>query len=136
MGATHAYWLAALDRRIAACAHMCAFSNIAPLIDAGAHDLHRCYMTVPGLLEHGDMADVAALIAPRPQLIASGTDDPLTPAAALNPALSTVQQAYESMDPSDRLTILTSPGTGHEETPAMRRAILDFLEQALSPPLS
>lgn len=132
MGATHAYWLAALDERIAACAHMCAFSNIAALIHSGAHDLHGHYMSVPGLLEHGDMADVASLIAPRPQLIASGTDDPLTPPEALEPALGTVQQAYKARDALDRLTTLTSPGTGHVETPAMRRAVLAFLQQALN----
>ena len=69
MGATHAYWLAALDDRVSAVAHLCAFADMAPLLSSGAHDLHGIYMTVPGLLSHGDMGDVAALIAPRPQFI-------------------------------------------------------------------
>lgn len=131
MGATHAYWLAALDERIAACAHMCAFANIGPLIGTDAHDLHGIYMTVPGLLDHGDMADVAALVAPRPQLVASGANDPLTPPNALNPALETLRQAYGQRGTSDRLTVLTSPDTGHEETPEMRRAALEFLDREL-----
>ncbi|MBO6637717.1 MAG: alpha/beta fold hydrolase [Roseitalea sp.] len=131
MGATHAYWLAALDGRIAACAHLCAFADIGPLIDSGDHDLHGIYMTVPGLLEKGDMGDVAALVAPRPQLVASGLKDPLTPLAALNPALSRLRQAYESQGASDALTELTSPGTGHEETPEMRAAVLGFLDESL-----
>lgn len=131
MGATHAYWLAALDERIAACAHMCAFADIGPLIETNAHDLHGIYMTVPGLLEKGDMGDVAALIAPRPQLAASGLKDPLTPPVALNPALSRLRQAYETQRASDRLTVLTSPDTGHQETPEMRAAVLTFLENAL-----
>ncbi|WP_306120385.1 MULTISPECIES: alpha/beta fold hydrolase [unclassified Roseitalea] len=132
MGATHAYWLAALDERIAACAHLCAFSNIGPLIAAGAHDLHGPYMTVPGLLAHGDMADIAALIAPRPQMVAAGLKDPLTPPEALNPALSRLRQAYDSQGVSDALTVLTSPDTGHEETPRLRMAVLGFLERHLS----
>ena len=133
MGATHAYWLAALDERIAACAHLCAFADIGPLIKAGAHDLHGVYMTVPGLLDHGDMADVAALVAPRPQLVASGLKDPLTPPAALTPALSRLRQAYGDKGVSEALTVLTSAETGHEETPAMRTAVLGFLEWWLRP---
>ena len=131
MGATHAYWLAALEDRVAACAHLCAFTNIGPLIETGAHDLHGIYMTVPGFLDHGDMGDVAALVAPRPQWIGSGGRDPLTPPEALNPALSTLRQAYESQGAADRLTVLVAPEAGHQETPAMRRAVLDFLDDAL-----
>jgi hypothetical protein len=85
MGATHAYWLAALDERVAAVVHLCAFADMAPLIASGGHDLHGIYMSVPGLLPNGDMGDVAALIAPRPQFIAWGGRDPLTPEAAMIP---------------------------------------------------
>jgi pimeloyl-ACP methyl ester carboxylesterase len=35
MGATHAYWLAALDDRVAAVAHLCAFADMGPLIAGG-----------------------------------------------------------------------------------------------------
>jgi hypothetical protein len=62
-----------------AVAHLCAFADMGPLIASGAHDLHGIYMSVPGLLAEGDMGDVAALIAPRPQFIAYGGRDPLTP---------------------------------------------------------
>jgi Acetyl esterase (deacetylase) len=72
MGATLAYWHAALTPSVAACAHLCAFARMAPLIATGAHDLHGPYMTVPGLLPAHDMDDVAALIAPRPQLVGAG----------------------------------------------------------------
>lgn len=130
MGATHAYWLAALDQRISAVAHVCAFSNIAPLIETGAHDLHGPYMTVPGLLAAGDMGDVAALIAPRPQFIASGADDPLTPPAALKPALATVREAYGK---DGALTVLTETSVGHELTPAMRTELVTFLTETLAP---
>ena len=136
MGATHAYWLAALDTRIKAAAHLCAFSNIAGLIAARRHDLHGIYMTVPGLLGRCDMADVAALVAPRPQLIGAGATDPLTPPEALEPALATLRGAYAKAGASDRLTILVSPETGHVETVEIRDAVLAFLNRLIgqSPP--
>ena len=129
MGGTHAYWLAALEPRIAACAHLCVFSDIAPLIAMGAHDLHAPYMTVPGLLAEGDMGDVAALIAPRPQFVGLGGTDPLTPPAARQPALDRLTAAYAGAP--DNLQVHLSPGTGHVETPAMRRDTLAFLAHHL-----
>jgi hypothetical protein len=131
MGGTHAYWLAALDPRIAAAAHLCVFADIAPLIATGAHDLHGPYMTVPGLLSEGDMGDVAALVAPRPQLVCLGADDPLTAEAARSPALARLKAAYAHH--ADRLEVLVEPDSGHRETPAMRAAVLAFLSRHLAP---
>ena len=131
MGATHAYLLAALDERIAACAHLCAFANMRPLIESGAHDLHGPYMTVPGLLEACDLGDIAALVAPRPQLVCCGKADPLTPPEALDPATDTLRRAYDQSDAADRLEIVISEETGHTETAAMRTAVLRFLSQRL-----
>lgn len=127
MGATHAYWLAALDHRVSRVAHLCAFSNMRPLIESAAHDLHGHYMTVPGLLEQRDMADIAAAIAPRPQLVCCGAKDPLTPPEALEPAVKFLRQAYQRADASDALEVIVEPETGHKETPAMREAVLAFL---------
>lgn len=128
MGATHAYWMAALHPDIRATAHLCAFADIAPLIDTGAHDLHGPYMTVPGLLREGDMGDVAALIAPRPQLICSGAQDPLTPDTALAPAIQRARAAYGG---SSALEVHIDPNVGHTETADMRAAVLRFLERHL-----
>jgi dienelactone hydrolase len=130
MGGTHAYWLAALEPRVAACAHLCVFADIAPMIETGAHDLHGPYMTVPGLLRHGDMGDVAALVAPRPQWVALGADDPLTPPVARDPALARLAQAYGG---DTRLEPYLSPGTGHVETAEMRAKTLAFLQRHLTP---
>jgi dienelactone hydrolase len=134
MGATHAYWLAALDDRIGAVAHLCVFADMGPLIASGAHDLHGIYMAVPGLLTQGDMGDVAALIAPRPQLIVLGRRDPLTPEHATEPALKRVAAAYRAREAEAALRVLADPEAGHEETPAMRAAVLSFLKGALNAP--
>lgn len=82
MGATHAFWLAALDMRIAAAAHLCSFASLSALVASGDHDLRGPYMTVPGLLREFDTGVIAELVAPRPQLVCVGLKDPLTPGPA------------------------------------------------------
>lgn len=133
MGATHAYWLAALDDRVAAVAHLCAFANMGPLIATGAHDLHGIYMTVPGLLAAGEMSEVAAMITPRPQFIGYGGRDPLTPPGALNPALDQVRSAYRHHSAADALQFFGCAESGHIEPIGMRKAVLRFLKTAFGP---
>lgn len=125
MGAAHAYWLGALDQRVAAVVQLCMLADMAPLIEAGGHDRHNHYLTVPGLLAIADMGDVAALIAPRPQFVAHGETDGLTPPAARDPALHRLKAAYA--ESGGQLELFLAPGSGHAETVEMRRAALAFL---------
>ncbi|MFZ7089851.1 alpha/beta hydrolase [Primorskyibacter sp. 2E233] len=124
MGAAHAYWLAALDPRISACAHLCMLADMAPLIETGTHDRHGHFLTVPGLLRHAEMGDVAALIAPRPQVITHGTGDHLTPPEARDPALERVHRAYAT---GGHLVTRLCEAETHIETPPMRAAVINFL---------
>lgn len=128
MGGTHAYWLAALEPRVAAVAQLCVLADIGPMIRDGSFDKHNHYMTVPGLLHHAEMGDVAGLVAPRPQLICHGGADALTPEPARSHALTRVRAAYAG---SDALELYTAPEAGHEETPDMRRRVLDFLSRTI-----
>lgn len=123
MGSFLSFFLAALRPEISACAHLCGFANIGGLIAAGEHDLHAPYLTVPGLVPEGDMAAVAALIAPRPQLVVAGGLDPLTPPQALDPALRTLGAAYGG---NAALRIIVDATAAHVETATARAAVLDF----------
>jgi dienelactone hydrolase len=127
MGATHAFWLAALEPGVARVAHACAFADLARLIEAGGHDLHGPYMTVPGLCAAFRTGRIAGLAAPRPQLVLVGALDPLTPPDATEPAFSDLRQAYAASAPT-ALRIIVEPDHGHVETPAMRDAIVDFFD--------
>lgn len=131
MGATLAYFLAATDARVAAAAHLCCYADMASLVGSGAHNLHGHYMTVPGLLRETSMGEIAGLIAPRPQLICIGEEDPLTPPDAVAVALAETRRAYETAGSPDGLVFLSEPKVGHKETPSMRRALLAFLRHYL-----
>ena len=134
MGATLAYFIAALTPELACAAHLCAFADMAPLIEAGAHDLHGIYMVVPGLLKRRDLSDVAAMIAPRPQLVCTGLRDPLTSESAFRPALRRLQKAYDAAGVSRALRCVTEQDGGHAETIGFRTAVLAFLAEHLSGP--
>lgn len=131
MGATLAYFLAALDPRVRAIAHLCCFADFASLVASGAHDLHGHYLTLPGLLAEGSTGEIAGLVAPRPQLVLIGSEDPLTPAAAVERAMADARLGYDAAGPGSALTLIVEQGVGHRETPAMRKAVLEFFARAL-----
>lgn len=131
MGATLSYFLAAIDARVAATAHLCCFADFATLFETGAHDLHGHYLTVPGLLSETSSGEIAGLVAPRPQLICLGLDDPLTPPAAIKRAFAQTNAAYEAAGTKQALVLLQEVGIGHRETPTMRCAVLKFFTQHL-----
>ena len=131
MGAALAMWTGALEPRVAAVVQLCMLADIAPLIAAGVHDRHGAYLTVPGLLPRAEIGDVAGLIAPHPQFVGHGAQDPLTPPAARDAALMRLRRAYRG---TGMLTEWLSPTAGHVETPQMRRAVLDFLNRTCAHP--
>lgn len=133
MGATHSYMLAALDPRIRAVAHLCCYAEFDTLIEVNHHDLHGHYLTIPGFTEVTSVGKIAGMIAPRPQLICNGAEDPLTPPTAIQRALAETEAAYERAGAGGNLTCIVYPEVGHFETPSMRREVLSFLAQHLQP---
>jgi dienelactone hydrolase len=131
MGATHAYWLAALEPNLRALAHACAFADLGTLVSTGAHDLHGLYMSVPSLLQHFNTGDIAAMAAPRPQLACMGLLDPLTPPTAVDAALSDVLAGYTAAGAEAYFTSVISMDSGHIETEEMRREVLAFFKRWL-----
>jgi dienelactone hydrolase len=132
MGATFAIWLAAVDRRLGFVAHECCYADFATLVETGAHDRHGIYLAVPGLLERTTTGAIAGLIAPRPQLVMVGDEDPLTPPAAVDRALADTRAAYAAEGAPHALALHREPASGHVETPAMRARLLAFLAERIS----
>ncbi|WP_226780400.1 alpha/beta hydrolase family protein [Oceaniglobus trochenteri] len=131
MGGTLAWWLAAIDPRIAASVSMVCLADMGGLIETGAHDVHGNYMTVPGLLKLGRTGQVAALSAPRPALHCVGLQDCGTPPSAFARARDDLLAGYRAAGAEDALAFHVEDDLGHAETPAMRERVLDFLLQTL-----
>lgn len=131
MGATFGTWLAAVDERIACLVHQCCYADFAALIEAGGHDRHGIYLTVPGLLDIAANGVIAGLVAPRPQLACIGDLDPLTPPQAVDVALKETRAAYAAAGAPDAFSLCREPESGHRESPKMREETLAFFRRHL-----
>ena len=80
MGSTRAWWLAAVDDRIAAVVAVACLTRYQELMAHGELRQHGVYYFVDGLLKHFDTEGVLALIAPRPFLALTGGLDAGSPA--------------------------------------------------------
>lgn len=127
MGGTLALWAAALDERIAGCVDLCCAAEFDALLDSGGYDLHAEYFFVPGLLREFTLAEIAALIAPRPHLSLAGSADPLTPPAGLVSLDVALRAACAALGAPGAWRQVVETG-GHAETATMRSAVLDWLE--------
>ena len=100
-GGTATLFLAALDERIAA-AVVSGYFN-------AWRDCHRVpwnlcgSQVLPGMLTEIEHVDLGALIAPRPLLIESGTDDLIFPADAAHREVMRLRSVYDSFGAADRL---------------------------------
>jgi dienelactone hydrolase len=134
MGGTLAWWLAAMDARVAAAVSMCCFADLGRLIATGAHDGHGIYMTVPGLLGVTTTGRLSGLAAPRPLLHCVGFADWSTPEDAYALARDELRAAYAEAGAAGALRFHEARAPGHEETAEMRAAVVAFLEERLGRP--
>ncbi|HZG87774.1 dienelactone hydrolase family protein [Paenibacillus sp.] len=124
MGGTKAWWLTALDERIAFCADLCGAADYDALIEERRLDYHGIYYYVPKLLTRFSSGDIQAMGAPRPRLCAVGVRDPLTP--GVDRFAERIAQAYREAD-AEHAWRLRQFDAGHEETAEMRGAVRAFL---------
>ena len=100
-GGTCTLFLAAWDRRVRAA----VVSGYMSRWDACATiGWNMCGSQVlPGLTREIDHADLGALIAPRPLLVESGTEDNIFPVESARRTMAEVRAVYEQLDAVDRL---------------------------------
>jgi hypothetical protein len=131
MGATKAWWLAALDPRIHLCLDVCCLTDYEELIRTRARSDHGSYYYVPSLLKHFQTADINELIVPRPRLSVNGRNDPLTPALGVVKVRDHLLPLYRKYgkDADCRVDLFEA---AHEELPEMRKLILAWMDRYLT----
>jgi dienelactone hydrolase len=130
MGSTMAWWLAALDERIAVTIDVNCLTDFDSLIAAKGLGHHGIYYYVPGLLKHFTTSQINSLIAPRPHLGLVGLRDALTPLDGVDRIDREVSSVYAGQGHGDRWRLLRYD-VAHQETAEGRQAIVAFLKKWL-----
>ena len=131
MGATKAWWLAALDPRVKVCMDVCCLTDYEELIRTHGLEEHGIYYYVPSLLKEFQTADINELIVPRAHLSLNGRQDPLTPPAGVDKIRDHLLPLYrEYGNQADcRIELFNC---AHVELPEMRKLILEWMDRYLA----
>lgn len=130
MGATMAWWTAALEPRVRVCVDLCCMTDFQSLIARQWLDGHGIYYYVPRLLKYFTTSQINALIAPRPHLSLNGRYDRLTPPEGLEKIDAELKKVYAEIGAPDAWRMVVSD-SGHFETAAMRSEVVSFLKKWL-----
>jgi len=130
MGATKAWWLAALDPRVKLCMDVCCLTDYQELIKNRGLKEHGIYYYVPSLLKHFQTAQINELIVPRAHLSVNGRRDPLTPPAGVQKIRDYLLPLYRThgKEQDCRIELFDC---AHVELPEMRKLILEWIDTTL-----
>jgi len=109
-GGTVSLFAAACDNRIKVAvpsSYFCTFTGSIGSIP------HCDCNYIPGILESGEMADIAGLIAPRPLCIVHGKEDPIFPINETRKAFKNLKTIYTSAGAADLVELYEGNG-GHQ----------------------
>ncbi|MDF2721368.1 MAG: hypothetical protein K0Q59_1043 [Paenibacillus sp.] len=124
-GGTVSLFAAAIDERISISipgSYFCTFKRSIVSLSHCACNL------VPGILELGEMYDVAGLIAPRPFLAVNGKDDRIYPVEGAREAFAHLQRIYAAMGQPDNCELFV----GHEGHRYYKDRVWSFVKEHLA----
>lgn len=108
-GGATSWWLAAADERVRAVAPVCATATLRSHVAERTID-HHCDCMWWTNTHLWDLADVGALIAPRPLLIASSDRDALNTIAGIREVSGKLERFYGLLGASENFQLVETPG--------------------------
>eukprot|EP00262_Sarcandra_glabra_P006975 TRINITY_DN1953_c0_g1_i1.p1 TRINITY_DN1953_c0_g1~~TRINITY_DN1953_c0_g1_i1.p1 ORF type:complete len:400 (-),score=53.52 TRINITY_DN1953_c0_g1_i1:69-1268(-) len=158
LGGMHAWFAAAADTRYAVAVPIIGVqgfrwaidndqwqarvNSIKPLFEEARIDLGKTAIDkevvekvwdriAPGLASQFDSPHTVPAIAPRPQLIINGAEDPRCPRAGLETTVSRAIEVYKEANCSENFKFIAHPGVGHQMTPLMVKEASDWFDRFL-----
>ena len=128
LGGQQTLFLAALDERVRVAVSSCGFASMKAVLREGIN--HNLAAYVPGWLEHGDVGDLLAEVAPRSFLALNGATDRIFPIDGLYASFDVARPAYAAAGCGERLDLGVYPG-GHGFTDEMRSRAYAWLDRWL-----
>jgi cephalosporin-C deacetylase-like acetyl esterase len=128
-GGATTWSIAAADERVKACSPVCGTATLASHVYDRVVDGHcDCMWWINTAL--WDLADVGALIAPRPLMIASANQDGIFPIDSIREVHARLQKLYQTLDSTENLRLVETPG-GHSYHERSRTAIFSWFVKHL-----
>ena len=129
-GGASTWWIAAADERVTACSPVCGTATLESHIYDRVIDGHcDCMWWINTAL--WDLADIGALIAPRPLLIASANQDGIFPIQSIRKVHSQLQRLYRAIGKPENLKLVETPG-GHSYHERSRTEIFSWFLKHLA----
>ena len=129
MGSTHTWLVGPWEPRLKCLVGNCCLPTYAAI--HRTHLLHCFSNFIPGLFQHGDTPDVAALIAPRPLHLNFGDLDQGSPIAEVRQGVETILQAYRDAGAEEQFSCFIEEGAGHVLSEEMWRRALAWFDRHL-----
>jgi dienelactone hydrolase len=128
-GGAYSWWTAALDDRIKVTAPVAGITDLRNHVVDGAVEGHcDCMFTVNTY--RWDYPQVAALIAPRPLIIANSDNDRIFPLDGVVRLHAKVKKVYEALNAATNLALLITPGP-HKDTQDLQLPVFRFFNRYL-----
>ncbi|MCC6180123.1 MAG: dienelactone hydrolase family protein [Chloroflexi bacterium] len=129
LGGQQTLFLAALDERVRVAVSSCGFASMRAVLRERIN--HNLGAYVPGWLNHGDVGQLLAEVAPRAFLALNGADDRIFPIDGMHESYAIARSAYAAAGHSERLGLGVYPG-GHGFTGEMRSHAYTWLDRWLA----
>jgi dienelactone hydrolase len=128
-GGAYSWWVAALDDRIKAAAPVAGITDLRNHVVDGVVEGHCDCMFVVNTFRW-DYAQVAALVAPRPLLIANSDKDTIFPLDGVSRVHAKVRKIYELHNARDKLGLLITEGP-HKDTQDLQVPVFRWFNRFL-----
>jgi len=129
MGSTNTYMVGPWEPRLKCLVCNCCLPTYKAI--HREHMLHCFPNFVPGLLQHGDTYDIAALIAPRPLHMNFGELDSGSPIDEVRVGLQTIAAAYDRANAPQNFSHFIEKETGHVFSDEMWRRTKNWFAEHL-----
>jgi dienelactone hydrolase len=128
-GGAYSWWIAALDDRIKAAAPVAGITDLRNHVIDGKVEGHCDCMYISNS-HRWDYANVSALVAPRPLLIANSDNDNIFPLDGVLRVYEKTRAVYKLHNAVDKLGLLITPGP-HKDTQELQMGVFKFLDKHL-----
>jgi hypothetical protein len=128
-GGAYSWWIAALDERIKVAVPTAGITDLENHVVDGAIEGH-CDCMFQVNTYRWDFPQVAALVAPRPLLIANTDKDPIFPLEGVMRVHAKVRGVYKALKAEDKLGVLITEGP-HQDTQDLQIPTLRWLNRFL-----